>query len=97
MPIRSRIDSLIERLASEPQFPTQGQTIFVDLERREIRRAWMPRRVVETFLGGRGVNMFLLHNFLDPALEPLRAGGTVVARALRPCGTKVNCLGPASG
>ena len=95
MPIRSRIDSLIERLASEPQFPTQGQTIFVDLERREIRRAWMPRRVVETFLGGRGVNMFLLHNFLDPTLEPLHPEiplifGTGILTSLVPSASRGN-------
>src|SRR6202140_3483406 len=71
MPIRTRVDALIKRLASEPQFPTQGQTIFVDLERQEVRRAWIPRRVVTALLGGRGVNMFLLHNLLDETLEPI--------------------------
>ncbi len=95
MPIRSRIDSLIERLPSEPQFPTQGQTIFVDLERREIRPAWMPRRVVETFLGGRGVNMFLLHNLLDPSLQPLHPEiplifGTGILTSLVPSASRGN-------
>ena len=71
MPIRERVDDLIARLSSERQFPTQGETIFVDLERREVRRAFIPRRVVETFLGGRGVNMFLLHNLLDTTLHPM--------------------------
>jgi aldehyde:ferredoxin oxidoreductase len=71
MSIRTRVDALLPRLASEPQFPTQGQTIFVDLERQEVRRAWIPRRVVTTLLGGRGVNMFLLHNLLDETLEPI--------------------------
>lgn len=71
MTIHQRVDALLPRLASEPQFPTQGQTIFVDLERQEVRRAWIPRRVVTTLLGGRGVNMFLLHNLLDETLEPI--------------------------
>ncbi len=71
MPIRTRIDALLTRLASQPQFPTQGQTIFVDLERQEVRRAWIPLRVVQALLGGRGVNMFLLHNLLDETLEPI--------------------------
>src|ERR1700686_1359128 len=71
MPIRTRVDALIKRLASEPQFPTQGQTIFVDLERQEVRRAWIPLRVVNALLGGGGVNMFLLHNLLDETLEPI--------------------------
>lgn len=71
MSIRTRVDALLTRLESERQFPTQGQTIFVDLERQEVRRAWIPRRVVTTLLGGRGVNMFLLHNLLDETLEPI--------------------------
>jgi aldehyde:ferredoxin oxidoreductase len=71
MTIRSRVESLLPRLAEEPQFPTQGRTVFVDLERRETRTAFLPSRVVESFLGGRGANMFLLYNLLDPALEPL--------------------------
>ncbi|HEX3578155.1 MAG TPA: aldehyde ferredoxin oxidoreductase C-terminal domain-containing protein, partial [Thermoanaerobaculia bacterium] len=71
MTIRQRIDALFPRLASEQQFPTQGQTIFVDLARQEVRRAWIPHRVVTQLLGGRGVNMFLLHNLLDETLEPI--------------------------
>ena len=71
MSIHSRVDALLSRLASEQQFPTQGQTIFVDLERQEVRRAWIPHRVVTALLGGRGVNMFLLHNLLDETLEPI--------------------------
>src|SRR3954471_19533193 len=71
MSIYERIDALFPRLASEQQFPTQGQTIFVDLARQEVRRAWIPHRVVTALLGGRGVNMFLLHNLLDETLEPI--------------------------
>src|SRR5258708_13223115 len=71
MSIHARVDALLGRLASEPQFPTQGQTIFVDLEHQEVRRAYIPLRVVETLLGGPCVNMFLLHNLLDETLEPL--------------------------
>src|SRR5437763_6713983 len=71
MSIRRRIDALFPRLASEQQFPTQGQTIFVDLERQEVRRAWIPHRWVMSLLGGRGVIMFLLHNLLDETLEPI--------------------------
>src|SRR5437764_1220669 len=71
MSIHERVDALFPRLASEPQFPTQGQTIFVDLANQEVRRAWIPHRVVMSLLGGRGVNMFLLHNLLDETLEPI--------------------------
>src|SRR3954466_5696401 len=71
MSIHARVDALLTRLAGEQQFPTQGQTIFVDLARQEVRRAWIPLRVVQSLLGGRGVNMFLLHNLLDETLEPI--------------------------
>jgi len=68
--IRERVDRLLARLATEPQFPTQGRTLFVDLERQAVREAYTPRSVVEAFLGGRGVNMFYLANLLDPSLHP---------------------------
>jgi len=68
--IRERVDRLIARLAKEPQFSTQGRTMFVDLEREVVREAYTPRAVVEAFLGGRGVNMFYLANLLDPSLDP---------------------------
>src|SRR3954466_4966032 len=71
MSIRRRIDALFPRLASEQQFLTQGQTIFVDLARQEVRRAWIPHRVITQLLGGRGVNLFLLHNLLDETIEPI--------------------------
>lgn len=70
MSIRDRIDSLLERFVTEPQYPTQGQTLFVDLERQDVRRGYIPREVTETFLGGRGVNMYLLYNLLDESLTP---------------------------
>ena len=68
--IRERVEHLFRRLATEPQFKTQGRTLFVDLERREVRDAYAPRSVVDCFLGGRGVNMFYLANLLDPSLDP---------------------------
>jgi len=60
---------LLARLPSEPQYPTQGATLFVDLERRETRRAYTPKEVALTFLAGRGGNMFYLYNLLDPTVE----------------------------
>src|SRR3990170_4193147 len=69
--IRDRVDALHARLAANPEFPTQGRTQFIDLERGEVRAAYTPKRVVDCFLGGRGVNMFYLANLLDPSLDPL--------------------------
>jgi aldehyde:ferredoxin oxidoreductase len=95
MSIHARVSALLARLASEPQFPTQGQTIFVDLEHQQVRRAWIPRRVVTTLLGGRGVNMFLLHNLLDETLEPIDPAiplifGTGILTAMVPSASRGN-------
>src|SRR3990172_3737890 len=68
--IQERVDRLIARLAKEPQFSTQGRTLFVDLEREVVREAYTPRAVVGAFLGGRGVNMFYLADLLVPSLAP---------------------------
>ncbi|HEY5610333.1 MAG TPA: aldehyde ferredoxin oxidoreductase C-terminal domain-containing protein [Thermoanaerobaculia bacterium] len=95
MSIRTKVDDLIGRLATAPQFPTQGATLFVDLEREEVRGAYMPGRVVEAFLGARGVNMFLLHNLLDETLEPLHPDiplifGTGLLTSLVPSASRGN-------
>jgi aldehyde:ferredoxin oxidoreductase len=95
MPIRERVETLIQRLAPERQFPTQGQTLFIDLEHQEVRRSYIPRHVVEAFLGGRGVNMFLLHNLLDASLDPLHPDvplifGTGILTSLVPSAARGN-------
>jgi aldehyde:ferredoxin oxidoreductase len=71
MSIRDRADALLARLAQEPQYPTQGRTLLIDLERAEVRHGWIPRAIAMTLLGGRGVNMFILYHLLDPEAEPL--------------------------
>lgn len=63
------VERLLGRLASEPQYPTQQKTLFVDLETKTTRYGYTPREVVETFLEGRGGNMFYLYNLLDPTVE----------------------------
>ncbi len=71
MDIRQRVDNMLARMAGEPQYEGQGATLFVDLERRETRRAFLPADVLRNFLGGRGANMVLLYNLMDEAAEPL--------------------------
>lgn len=95
MPIRELIDALIPRLATEPQYPTQGITLLIDLERGEVRRAWIPRAISEQLLGGRGVNMALLYQLLDPSLDPLHPDiplifGTGVLTSLVPSASRGN-------
>src|SRR3954462_11520989 len=95
MSIRERVDALFPRLASDQPFPTHGQTIFVALARQEVRRAWIPLRVVQSLLGGRGVNMYLLHNLLDETLEPIDAElplifGTGILTSMVPSASRGN-------
>jgi aldehyde:ferredoxin oxidoreductase len=71
MSIRDRVLRLVGELPASAQFPTQGATLFLDLERRDVLRAFTPRRVTEALLGGRGANMFYLYRLLDESLDPL--------------------------
>lgn len=71
MPIRDRVARLVAEMPEAPQYPTQGATLFVDLERRTVQRGYTPMRVVRGLLGGRGANMFYLHRLLDETLQPL--------------------------
>jgi aldehyde:ferredoxin oxidoreductase len=71
MSIRDRVERLVADLPQVPQYPTQGSTLFIDLERREVRSGYTPLRVVRALLAGRGANMFYLHRLLDESLYPL--------------------------
>jgi aldehyde:ferredoxin oxidoreductase len=71
MSVRDRVARLVAELPREPQFPTQGATVFLDLERRAIQQGYTPLPVIRTFLSGRGANMFYLHRLLDESLDPL--------------------------
>jgi aldehyde:ferredoxin oxidoreductase len=42
MGIRERIAKLVGEMPRAPQFPSQGATLFVDLERRETTTAYTP-------------------------------------------------------
>ena len=71
MDIRNRVASLLARMHETPQYPTQGATLFVDLERRTTQRRYLDASVMRNFLGGRGANMVLLYNLLDETLAAL--------------------------
>ena len=71
MSTRERVARLVAELPQAPQFATQGATLFVDLERREVQRGYTPLAVIRALLGGRGANMFYLHRLLDESLHPL--------------------------
>ena len=69
--IRDRVARLVSELPQSPQFPSQGATLFVDLERRGVQRGYTPLHVIRALLGGRGANMFYLYRLLDERLHPL--------------------------
>lgn len=71
MAIRERVVRLMGELPAQPQYPTQGAALFVDLERHEVRRAYTPLSIVRKLLAGRGANMFYLYRLLDESLYPL--------------------------
>jgi aldehyde:ferredoxin oxidoreductase len=104
MAIRERIATLIAEMPAAPQFPSQGTTLFVDLERRETRTAYTPLAVTRTLLGGRGANIYYLYRLLDESLSPLDPGvplifGSGLLTGLVPSAARGNCTSwsPESG
>ena len=87
-----------------PQFPSQGATLFVDLERRETASAYTPLQVTRTVLAGRGANMYYLYRLLDETLSPLDPQvpmifGSGLLTGLVPSAARGNCTSwsPESG
>lgn len=56
-----------------PQYPSQGAVLFVDLENRSVLKSYLPLDAFRNFLGGRGMNMYLLYNLMQDGLDPLDA------------------------
>ena len=71
MSVRDRVARLLAELPRGPQYPSQGATLFVDLERQTVERAYTPLAVVRSLLAGRGGNMFYLYKLLDETKTPL--------------------------
>jgi aldehyde:ferredoxin oxidoreductase len=69
--IRDRVARLLQDMPREAQYPSQGATVFVDLERGETARAFTPLKVARALLGGRGANMYYLFRLLDETASPL--------------------------
>ncbi|HEX8029926.1 MAG TPA: aldehyde ferredoxin oxidoreductase C-terminal domain-containing protein, partial [Vicinamibacterales bacterium] len=104
MSIRERVQQLLGEMPKEPQFPSQGATLFVDLERQETATAFTPLGVTRTVLGGRGANMYYLYRLLDETLSPLDANiplifGSGLLTGLVPSAARGNCTSwsPESG
>ena len=71
MGCRERVASLVAEMPQAPEYPTQCATLFVDLERRDTQRAYVPLRVARALIGGRGANMYYLYRLLDESKTPL--------------------------
>ena len=104
MSIRARVDRLLSEMPAAAQFPSQGATLFVDLERRETRQAYTPLGVTRTLLAGRGANMYYLYRLLDESLSPLDPNiplifGSGLLTGLVPSAARGNCTSwsPESG
>ena len=104
MAIRDRVARLLDEMPRDAQFPSQGATLFVDLERCGLHRAFTPLAVTRTVLGGRGANMYYLHRLLDESLTPLDPGiplifGSGLLTGLVPSAARGNCTSwsPESG
>ncbi len=65
MSTKTRVDALFARMHAEPQYPTQGAVLFVNLAERTSKKAYLSINVTKTFLSGRGANMYLLYNLLS--------------------------------
>ena len=44
---------------------------YIDLSTRKITKKLIPKSIREQFLGGRGINMYLLYNHLPPGIDPI--------------------------
>jgi aldehyde:ferredoxin oxidoreductase len=94
--IRERVKALLGEMPATPEFPSQGATLFVDLERRETFSAYTPVGVTRTLLAGRGANMYYLYRLLDETLSPLHPDvplifGSGLLTGLVPSAARGNC------
>jgi aldehyde:ferredoxin oxidoreductase len=104
MGIRERVAQLVGEMPRAAEFPSQGATLFVDLERRETVSAYTPVAVTRTLLAGRGANMYYLYRLLDETLSPLDPDipmifGSGLLTGLVPSAARGNCTSwsPESG
>ncbi|HYU78861.1 MAG TPA: aldehyde ferredoxin oxidoreductase C-terminal domain-containing protein [Vicinamibacterales bacterium] len=96
MAIRDRVERLLNEMPREPQYASQGSTVFIDLERSETRRAYTPLKVTRALIGGRGANMYYLFRLLDETKTPLDPGiplifGSGPLTGLVPSAARGNC------
>jgi aldehyde:ferredoxin oxidoreductase len=55
-----------------------GDIIIIDLEHRQVERSSIYQEWVERYLGGRGINVRLLWDFLGPNVHPLAPDNVII-------------------
>ncbi|MHA2276423.1 MAG: aldehyde ferredoxin oxidoreductase N-terminal domain-containing protein, partial [Candidatus Kariarchaeaceae archaeon] len=45
--------------------------VYVNLSSGKIETKLIPKSIRESYLGGRGIDMYLLYNHLKPGIDPL--------------------------
>lgn len=66
---------------------------YVDLSTREVRQELIPEKMREMYLGGRGIDMYLLYNHIPPGCDPLGPENVLAVSA----GILGGTLAPSSG
>jgi len=49
----------------------QREIVYVDLSSGKIERRRIPEKLRRLFLGGRGIDAYLLYNHIKPGIDPL--------------------------
>ncbi len=74
-------------------FTSQGKLAIVNLSSGEVQFTYTPQKLVDKYLGGRGLNMYYLHKLLKPGVDPLSPDNVLIFGA----GMLTGTLAPNSG
>jgi len=71
----------------------EQKSVYVDLSTSEVRQERIPRKMREMYLGGRGLDMYLLYNHIPPGIDPLGTENVLTVSA----GLLGGTMAPSSG
>lgn len=77
-------------------YTSQGKLALVNLSSGEVQFTYTPQKLVEKYLGGRGLNMYYLHKLLKPGVDPLSPdnvlifGAGMLTGTLAPNSSRIN-------
>ena len=61
--------------------PLTRKIAYIDLSSGEIRKAHIPEKLRRLFIGGRGIDMYLLYNYVKPQCDPLGPDNVITVSA----------------